>query len=73
MRALAIPDEPEAMTPAWLTAALRVSGVLTEAVVTACRHGGDNSVTATRLTCTRDSRTCRERPGSPFAITGGIR
>jgi len=35
MRALAIPDGPEAMTPAWLTAALRASGVLTDAVVTA--------------------------------------
>jgi Phosphotransferase enzyme family len=35
MIALAIPDGPEAMTPAWLTAALRASGVLTEAVVTA--------------------------------------
>ena len=35
MRALAIPDGPEAMTPAWLTAALRQSGVLTDAVVTA--------------------------------------
>jgi hypothetical protein len=35
MQALPIPDEPEAMTPAWLTAALRTSGVLTDAVVTA--------------------------------------
>jgi aminoglycoside/choline kinase family phosphotransferase len=35
MIALAIPDGPEAMTPAWLTTALRVSGVLTDAVVTA--------------------------------------
>lgn len=35
MAALTIPDGPQAMTPAWLTAALRVSGVLTDAVVTA--------------------------------------
>jgi hypothetical protein len=35
MIALAIPDGPEAMTPAWLTAVLRASGTLTDAVVTA--------------------------------------
>ena len=35
MRASAILDGPEAMTPAWLTAALRASGALTDAVVTA--------------------------------------
>src|SRR5712691_1570959 len=35
MIALAIPDGPEAMTPAWLSAALRASGALTDAVVTA--------------------------------------
>jgi hypothetical protein len=35
MRALAIPEGPEAMTPAWLTTALRASGVLTDGVVTA--------------------------------------
>ena len=32
---LAIPDGPEAMTPAWLTTALQASGALTDAVVTA--------------------------------------
>ena len=37
MAVLAIPEEPEAMTPAWLTTALRGSGLLTEAVVTAVR------------------------------------
>ena len=35
MQELPIPDGPAAMTPAWLTAALRASGVLTDAVVTA--------------------------------------
>jgi aminoglycoside/choline kinase family phosphotransferase len=35
MAELVIPDGPEAMTPSWLTAALRASGVLTDAVVTA--------------------------------------
>ena len=35
MQELAIPDGPEAITPAWLTAALRSSGALKDAVVTA--------------------------------------
>ena len=35
MQALPIPDKPETMTPAWLTAALRASGIFTDAIVTA--------------------------------------
>lgn len=37
MAVLAIHEEPEAMTPSWLTTALRESDLLTEAVVTAVR------------------------------------